>query len=217
MNIHFTPVIPYLGAIFRGLGVSIVVTLAAFFLGIALGLVTYACKTSRHRALRTLANAYIELFRNTPLLVQMYIIYFGFAQYGLDVSPFVTALLSMAVNNGAYTAEILRGGFASVSRGTIEAGEALGMGRAQIFFLVELPPALKSCFPAMINQFVMLFLFSSVASVISLPELTYVCMNTDSFIARTFEIYLIAGVLYYCTTFLSVNLLRRLEKKAFPW
>lgn len=217
MNIQFAPVIPYLGAILKGLGISVVVTVLAFFVGLALGLVAYACKTGRNRYLRYAAEAYIELFRNTPLLVQIYVIYFGFAQYGLDISPFTTALFSMAVNNGAYTAEILRGGFKAVPAGVIEAGQAMAMTPMQVFFLVEVPPALKSCFPALINQFVMLFLFSSVASVISLSELTYVCMNTDSFIARTFEIYLIAGVLYYVTTFLSVNLFRRLERRLFRW
>lgn len=217
MNIHFAPVVPYLGGIFKGLGMSILVTVLAFAAGVVIGLAAYACRTGKNGIVRKLAGAYIEVIRNTPLLVQIYVIYFGFAQYGVDVSAFTTALFSMAINNGAYTAEILRGGFKAVHPGTVEAGQAMAMTRAQVFFVVELPPALRSAFPALINQFVMLFLFSSVASVISLPELTYVCMNADSFIARTFEIYLIAGALYYVTTFLSVSFFRGLEKRLFPW
>lgn len=217
MNIRFEPLLPYLDDMLKGLGLSLYLTILAALIGTALGLVIYAGKDGKRKPVSIVCSAYIELFRNTPLLVQIYLVYFGLAQFGIDVSPFQTALITMSVNTGAYNAENLRGGFKSVLPGTIEAGQAMGMTKLQIFFIIKLKPALRNAFPSLINQFVMLFLFSSVASVISLPELFNVSINIDARIARTFEIYLVAGAMYYLTSFIMVKILGKIEKKIFKW
>lgn len=217
MKLYFKDLKPYVAQMFQGLGLSISLTLAAMLVGSALGLLLYLGKTGRQPALKALCTAYIEIMRNTPLLVQLYLIYFGLAQIGIDVSAFAATLVAMTLNNGAYTAEIFRGGFLSVPHGLVEAGQALGMNPAQVFLIVRLKPALKSAFPALINQFIMLFLFSSVASIIALPELTYVAMNTASATARTFEVYLVTGVLYYVSCLIAISLMRYAEKKVFNW
>lgn len=217
MKLYFKDLKPYVAQMFQGLGLSISLTLAAMLVGSALGLLLYLGKTGRQPVLKALCTAYIEIMRNTPLLVQLYLIYFGLAQIGIDVSAFAATLVAMILNNGAYTAEIFRGGFLSVPHGLVEAGQALGMNPAQVFLIVRLKPALKSAFPALINQFIMLFLFSSVASIIALPELTYVAMNTASATARTFEVYLVTGVLYYVSCLIAISLMRYAEKKVFNW
>jgi polar amino acid transport system permease protein len=185
--------------------------------GTVLGLFVALCKSSKISVVRFLANAYIELIRNTPLLVQLYILYFGLGQFQIDISPLWSALIGITINNGAYTAEIFRAGLSSVPKGLSEAGSALGMSPSQIFRHVILPPAVRTAFPALTNQLILLFLFSSVASIISLEELTYQVMNIETKTARTLEITIIAAVLYYGCSSVFVYLSNVLEKKVFKW
>ena len=217
MKFYFGDLVPYIGEMFAGLGLNILLALVSMAVGAVGGILLYLGKTGKNRPLSLVCRAYIEVMRNTPLLVQLYLIYFGLAQFGIDISALVSTLVAMILNNAAYTAEIFRAGVLSVPHGQVEAGQALGMHPAQVFTLVELKPALKSAFPALINQYIMLFLFSSVASIIALPELTYVAMNTASMTARTFEVYLVTGVMYYVACVVMIAGLRLFEKKAFRW
>ena len=201
----------------RGLSINLILAVLSMLIGSAFGLVLYVGKTGKRKTISFVCRSYIEIIRNTPLLVQLYLIYFGLAQLDIDVSAYVSALIAITLNNAAYTAEIFRGGFLSVSPGTIEAGEALGMTNLQIFFYVRFLPALKASFPSLINQFIMLFLFSSVASIIALPELTYVAMNTASATARTFEVYICTGLLYYLVCTICISFLRLIERKLLRW
>lgn len=217
MRFHFGDVAPYLASMLKGLGLNLSVAILSLLAGIALGLLAYSAKAGKNRPLRILASCYIELIRNTPLLVQLYLLYFGLAQFGVDVSPLLSTMLALVVNSGAYVAEIMRAGFQSVSPGTIEAGHALGMTRWQIFALVRLKPAFRSAFPALINQFVLMFLGSTVASTISLNELMYTTLYVESVTARTVEVFLTTGVMFYVTTFILVKLLNRAERALFQW
>lgn len=217
MKLYFREVNRYIPDMLKGLGTSILLAAVGMLVGTLLGLLLYLGRSSKYRVLRGFCYGYIEVIRNTPLLVQLYLIYFGLAQYGIDVSAMVSTIFAMVLNNAAYTAEILRAGFLSVQPGTIEAGYALGMNKAQVFMHVRLMPAFKSAYPALINQAVLLFLFSSVASIIALHELTYVSMNTASITARNFETYLYTGLLYYVTCFVIINVSRLGEKKLMRW
>lgn len=217
MRFHFGDVTPYIVSMLKGLGLNLTVASLSLLTGIALGLIAYSAKAGKNRPLRILASCYIELIRNTPLLVQLYLLYFGLAQFGVDVSPLLSTMLALIVNSGAYVAEIMRAGFQSVSPGTIEAGHALGMTRWQIFLIVRLKPAFRSAFPALINQFVLMFLGSTVASTISLNELMYTTLYVESVTARTVEVFLTTGVMFYVATFILVKLLNRAERALFQW
>lgn len=217
MRLYFRDVYKYFPDMLKGLGINIFLAIASMIIGSILGLLLYLGKDSKIKFVHGFCYWYIEVIRNTPLLVQLYLIYFGLAQLGLDVSAIISALIAMILNNAAYTAEIFRGGFLSVSHGTIEAGEALGMTPFQVFLHVRFLPALRTSFPALINQFIMLFLFSSVASIIALPELTYVAMNASSKTARTFEVYAITGILFYVVGVIFINVLRKIEQKLLRW
>lgn len=217
MKLYFRDILPYYPDLLSGLSISVIITVIATCIGFILGIIIYFCKTSSNKVLKSIGVVYIEAIRNTPLLVQLYILYFGFSQYGINVSAFMSAMITMTINTGAYTAEILRSGFKSVNHGTIEAGYALGMTKFQTFHHVVFLPGIKSAFPALINQFVMLFLFSSVASTIALSELFQQVQNVDSKTARTFEVLLIAGALYYLTSAIFIKILRTVEKKIFSW
>ena len=214
---YFKDVIPYLNDMFTGLGYSVLLTVISMALGMVVGIAAYLGKSSSHKCVSAVSKGYIELIRNTPMLVQLYILYFGLPEIGVDLSPLTASVIAMVINGGAYIAEIMRSGFQSIPYGLQEAGMALGMTSRQVFLNIRLKLALKNAFPALINQFILLFLFSSVTSTISMPELTYITFNLQSSTARVFEVLLISGAMYYVITILFVALFRKCEKKLFSW
>ena len=217
MKLYFKDVIPYLNDMFTGLGYSVLLTVISMALGMVVGIAAYLGESSSHKCVSAVSKGYIELIRNTPMLVQLYILYFGLPEIGVDLSPLTASVIAMVINGGAYIAEIMRSGFQSIPYGLQEAGMALGMTSRQIFLNIRLKLALKNAFPALINQFILLFLFSSVTSTISMPELTYITFNLQSSTARVFEVLLISGAMYYVITILFVALFRKCEKKLFSW
>lgn len=217
MTYYFGDILPYLPLLLKALWVSVYVTVAAFIAGSMVGVLLALAKAAPSKLLRTVSSAYIEVMRNTPLLVQLYLIYFGLGQVGLNFSPLWTALIGMTLNNSAYTAEIFRGGFAAVPAGLREAGAALGMSAVQTFRYVVFKPGLRAVLPALTNQFIILFLYSSVGSVISLDELTSALRDLNSQTLRTLEVFTYGAGLYYVTSALIAGGSRLTEKVAFRW
>lgn len=168
----------------------------AMVLGLAVGIAGAQAKVSSSRMLRGLVQGYVEAIRNTPFLVQLFFIYFGLPSLGVRLTPDQAALLAMVVNLGAYATEIVRAGIEAVPKGQIEAGHSLGLKPWQIFRFVVLMPALRTVFPALGSQFILVMLASSVVSVISAEELTAV---TDTIVARnfrSFEFYFVITGIY---------------------
>lgn len=217
MTLYFGELLPYSLTLLKALWLSFYITLAAMLVGGTAGVLLYLGRTGPSRALRILSVAYIEIFRNTPLLVQLYLIYFGLPVIGINFMPFAAALLALTLNNSAYTAEIYRGGFESVPKGLREAGAALGMSRSQVFLYVIFVPALRAVFPALTNQLILLFLASSIASIISLPELMNTILNINSQTYLTIEIFLVGGVLYFLASTVLARAAGFAEKRLFNW
>ncbi len=134
-------------------------------------------------------TAYVEAIRNTPLLAQLFFIYFGLPGLGLRLDAIPAALIALVVNLGAYTTEIVRGGLDAVPRGQTDAGLALGLRALQVFFLVVLKPALKIMFPALASQFTLLMLATSILSQIGVEDLFHMASLIDSATYRSFEVY----------------------------
>lgn len=217
MTLYFGDVLPYLPLMLQALWVSVYVTLASFVAGSILGIFVYLAKSSRVRALSLISSGYIEVIRNTPLLVQLYLIYFGLGSIGINFNPLWSVLIGMTLNNSAYTAEIFRAGIDAVPVGLREAGTALGMPFHQTFRFVMLKPGIRNVLPALTNQFIVLFLFSSVGSVISLGELTSTLENLNSQTLRTLEIFSIGALLYFLTSAVIAFASRMTERLAFRW
>jgi polar amino acid transport system permease protein len=217
MTFYFGDLIPYAGLFLRGLGISIYVTLVGMAAGCLLGIVLYLAKTGGPRITRVLATGYIEVIRNTPLLVQLYLLYFGLPSLGLEIDPLWATLLGLTLNTAAYMAEIFRAGFSSIQLGQREAASALGLSGAQTFRHVLLVPAIRSVIPAITNQLILVFLFSSVASFISLDELMNTILDAGSQTARRFETLIIGGGLYYGTSAVFAASSRLAEKTLFRW
>ena len=194
------------------------VTIQLSFLAMAIGLVVaIICawgKTSGPAPLRFVINAYIELIRNTPFLVQLFFFFFALPAIGLRWSPQTAALVAMVVNLGAYATEIIRAGIESIPKGQIEAGLALDLKRWEIFRFVILKPALKTIYPALTSQFILLILSSAVVSVISADDLTSVAANIQSETFRSFEVYIVVAIIYLALS-LAFNLLFKLIYQMF--
>ena len=217
MTFYFGDILPYLPVLLQALWISVYVTLIGFAVGSVAGVLISRARSSGVRALRTSAGVYIEIFRNTPLLVQLYLIYFGLGQVGINLDPFWSAVLGLTLNNAAYTAEIFRAGFESVPVGLREAGSALGMSPLQNFRYVVLKPAVRNVLPSLTNQLIVLFLFSSVGSVISLNELTSALSDLNSQTERTLEIFTYGAAMYYLVSVAMAMSSRLAEKTLFRW
>ena len=192
----FTAILRYWPELLQGIWVAASLSILTFLLGTALGIFGAVGRISRRRWLYRITTFYVELFRNTPLLVQMYIMYYGLEAFSIKLSAFSAALLAMSLNSGAYETEIIRGGIIAVGRGQIEAAFSIGMTYAQTLRKVVIPYALQVIFPPLGNQFIGIVLGSSVASVITVPEITYVGLNIGSRSYRDFETFLVIWVIY---------------------
>ena len=217
MTINFAAVLPYLPVMLKGLAISLEVTALSFFIGSVLGIFVYLARRSLFAPLRWLGAAFVEVFRNTPLLVQLYLIYFGLPQVGINLDPFWSTLAGMTLNNAAYTSEIFRAGIESVPTGLLEAAGALGMRFLPTFRYVVLKPAIRNVLPALTNQFIVLFLFSSVGSVISLNELTSALADLNQRTLRTLEIFTVGGILYFLASAVIAGSSRLAERYLFRW
>ncbi len=179
-------------------GAWLTVRLAALALVLGL-LVAVTCaylRTSGPKPVRLLVGGYVELIRNTPFLVQLYIVFFSLPSVGLRLEANEAALAAMVVNFGAYATEIIRAGVQSIPVGQIEVGRALGFKRLQIYWLIVLFPAVKTVYPALASQFVLLMLGSSVVAAISANELTAIANTLQSTTFRAFEVYIVVTVMY---------------------
>lgn len=184
------------GELLDGAIVTLELSLAAMALGLLVGILGAWTRKDGPAPLRWLVQAYVELVRNTPFLVQCFVIYLGLPWAGLRLSANQAALMALTVNVGAYATEIVRAGIDAIQRGQIEAATALGLRRPQIFLLVVLKPALRIVYPALASQFVLLMLGSSVVSAIAADELTASANTLQSRTFRAFEIYLVVAGMY---------------------
>lgn len=192
----FSPLIAFWPAFLEGALTTLQMTAIAVAGGLVIGILLAIARRSSSRALQLLSGAYIELVRNTPYLIQIFFIFFGLSSAGLRLPIFVAAVLTLVINVGAYTAEIVRAGMDTIPPGQIEAAEALGLSRAQIYWDVILRPAVERVYPALTSQFVLMMLSSSVTSQISAEELTAVANNVQSFTFRAFETYVVVALIY---------------------
>ena len=193
---QFNVVWEHFPELLRGAWLTIELSASAMVLGLCLAIVCAYGKTAGPRPIRWLVNAYIELIRNTPFLVQIFIIYFSLPVIGLRLTANNAALLAMTVNLGAYATEIVRAGIEAIPYGQIEAARALGLKRLQIFRFIIIFPAVKTVYPALASQFILLMLASSVVSTISAVELTAITNSLQSTTFRAFEFYFVATGLY---------------------
>jgi len=200
--------LPYL---LEGAGLTVVISSVAMVLALVLGLALAAISQAPGPVARRLVAAYVEVFRNTPLLIQIFIVYFGLPQLGVKLSPFLSGLAALVLYAAAYNTEIFRAGLEAVPHGQFEAARSAGLGELQILRYVIMPQAVRICFPALGNNLVSLVKNSSLVSTIGMVELMFVANDISFNNFRTFEIYGTAAVMYVVIVLALTRLLRAAE------
>jgi polar amino acid transport system permease protein len=198
-----------------GAWMTIQISFIATGLGLIIGTTMAGLQLLRNRFLSGVIQAYIEVIRNTPFLVQLFFVYFGLPSLGILIPANQAALIALTINIGAYATEIVRAGVESISKGQIEAGRSLGLSGFQIFIYVILKPALMIVYPALTSQFILIMLNSAVISVISAQELTYQAKLLQSRTFRSFEIYFFVTFVYLLLAYLFRLTFSGIAKVAF--
>ena len=194
----------------------------SLFFGLFIGLLFAVMRMNKNTIINKFAYGYSYLFRGTPLLVQIFIIYFGFGQiefiresvaWVILKEPYWCAIIAFALNTGAYTSEILRSAFQTISRGYIEAGKSLGIPSKIIFYKIQIPIAIKQSLPAYGNEIILMLKGTSLASTVTLMDLTGVAKYIISTTFKPIEVFIVAGSIYLFMTFLIHNFIKFLERR----
>jgi len=206
--------------------VTLMLASSSLFLGFFLALGISLLRVSKNPILSNFAYFFVYLFRSTPLLVQIFLIYYGSGQFrgffesiGLWVffrEAWFCAILSLTLNTGAYTSEIIRGGIQSVPYGQIEAAKAIGMSKVKLFRRITFPVAIRQALPAYGNEIILMVKATSLASTITLLELTGVAKKIISATWSPIEIFIIAGIFYLAINFIITRIIQGLEIKLSP-
>lgn len=188
----------------------------AFFtvlFGTILGLLLSLMKLSNSKILKAISTTYIEFVRGTPILVQLYIIYYGLPSLGIEFPDAIAGIITLSINSAAYVAEIIRAGIGAVDKGQMEAARSLGMSNAQAMRHIIIPQAFKNILPALGNEFIVVIKESSIVSVIGIHELMYNADTVRGNTFRPFEPLIIAALLYFVMTFTLSKLLGVVERR----
>jgi polar amino acid transport system permease protein len=178
-----------------GLVLTLELSLVTMVVGLIVGMAGAAARVYGPRPLARAVAVYVEAIRNTPLIVQLFLIFFGLPSAGVKLDSDTAAMVALSINLGAYTVEIVRAGLEAIPRSQIEAGQSLGLSALQIFRYIVIFPALRLMFPALASQFVLLMLATSVVSQISAQDLFHTASIVQSRTFRDFEVYaVVAGV-----------------------
>lgn len=204
----FGAVFDYTPVLLKGIAVTTELIAVGGVLGIALGIAGAWARTQGPRWLQPPVALYVELIRNTPFLVQLFFVFFGLPGIGLKMNEMEAAILTMVINLGAYSTEIIRAGINAVARGQREAALSLAMTRMQVFRYIILRPALQKIWPALSSQLVIVMLGSAVCSQIAVEELSFAANFIQGRNFRSFESYAIATLIYLVLAIVLRQLLR---------
>ena len=214
MSFDFSLIWNSLPLLLAGAGVTIEITAIAVGLGFIFGLITSVCRLSGVKTLQVIAVCYVNIIRGTPMLVQIFLIYFALPMVsGERINPFVAAVAACSSNSGAYVSEIFRAGIQSVDKGQMEAGRSLGLSWMQTMRYVIMPQAFKHVIPPLGNEFISMTKETSLVSVIGFEELT---RRGQLIIAKTygsFEIWLTVAAIYLVMTLTIARLVSYLERR----
>jgi len=201
---------------------TIELTLLSLFFGIFVGVFFAILRTSKNKILQNISYYYSYVFRGTPLLVQIFIIYFGLGQvewiresflWIILKEPYTCAILAFTLNTGAYSSEIFRSAFETINKGIVEAAKSLGINKVNIFLKVKLPIAIKQSLPAYGNEMILMLKGTSLASTVTLLDLTGVAKHIISTTFKPIEVFMVAGSIYLLMTFIIHSFIKFLERR----
>jgi polar amino acid transport system permease protein len=212
-NFDFDIVISRLPILLNATLKTIELTLMAIFLGTIIGLFVALIKISQKKPLVLIGTMYTWIFRGMPLLVQLFIIYYGLPSIGIEFTAHQAAIMGLSLCGGAYIAEIIRAGIQSIDKGQMEAAYSLGMSWQQAMFRVIIPQSFKRLIPPMGNEFITLLKDTSLVAVISMVELLRAAQTQASATFKPFEMYMTAGVIYLLLTTIFTIIFKKIEER----
>lgn len=198
----FASVLSYWRMLVSGIETTLVMSFWSTLAGFVMGILCAIARSSSYPLLRKVVGAYVEVIRNTPLIIQSYFLIFGLSSVGLTMPILVGAITAMVVNVTAYTCEIIRAGIESVPRSQREAAECLGLSPLRVYWHIILVPALERVYPALTSQFILLMLVTSVLSAVGTDDLFGVAGRVQSLTFRNFEVFIVLWVVYLALSLL---------------
>ena len=214
MNLDFSQIVPYIPYILQGIWVTLKFVIVSIIFGFTLGTVLALFKISHIKTLKAIGAVYTSIFRGTPLILQLMIIYFAIPQLtGYDISPFLSSILAFGLNSAAYVSEIIRAGIQAVDKGQTEAAQALGVPYRMMMKDLILPQALKNILPALMNEFVTLTKESALVSTIGYLDLMRRAQVVGADIYRNFEPLIFVGVIYWVLVFILTLAGKQVERR----
>jgi polar amino acid transport system permease protein len=197
----------------KGAVMTIEITAISVGMGVLIGIFVGVARVSKNPILFIPSTIYVEVIRGTPLLAQLFIVYFGLPSLGINLPPFTAAVIAMGINSGAYVTEIFRGGIQSIEKGQMEAARSLGLSYFQAMRYVILPQALRRVLPPLGNEFIAMLKDSSLASTIAIAELMRVGREITSRTFRSFEVLGVVALLYLVITLPLSLVVRYMERR----
>ena len=206
--------------ILQGVPLTLEVVFISTFLGLGLAIIVALMRISDNKTLSIPAYSFVYLIRGTPLLLQLYFVYYGISQFSIVREsflwpilrePFWCGIITLTISTGAYSAEIIRGGIQSVSQGYIESGKALGLSRISIFLRIVMPITIRQALPAYGNELILMVKASSLISIVTLMEITGIARTIISKTYAPVEIFLVAGSIYLLINFIITRLVKYAE------
>lgn len=211
--INFRVIQPYIPGFIKGLGIGLWLAAVSLAIGMLIGMLLAFCAVSKSRLLKWIASTYVTILRNIPLLVFIFLCYFGLPDIGILLSKNASFIVALSLYAGAYLTEVFRSGLQSISRGIVEAGMAIGLRKIQIMCTIQLPIMFRNVLPSLSNTFISLFKDTALASSIAIAELTYLARKANTITFRVIEVWLVVGCLYMITCYAIAQLLRLIERK----
>lgn len=209
----FTFLNKYYTFFIQGTKSTILISLFTVLLGVVFGTFLSLMKISNNKILKSISTAYIELIRGTPILVQLYIVYYGLPKLGIELPDFIAGVVTLSINSSAYVAEIIRAGIQSIDKGQMEAARCIGMSKKMAMQYIIIPQAFKNILPALGNEFITLIKESSIVSIIGIHELMY---NADTVRGNTFQPFeplITAAIIYFVLTFTLSKIVGAFERR----
>lgn len=213
MNLDYSVILTRFPNLLKGCLVTIEISLASLVLGMLVGIVLALFRLSSFKPLRMFSMAYIWVVRGTPLLVQLFILYFGLPQLGIQLSSMAAGILGIGLNTGAYISEIIRSGILAIDSGQMEAAESLGMSYPKAMMRIIAPQVVRVIIPALLNQFIITLKNSSIASLVTITELMRAGNQIIYATFRSFEVYTVVALLYLVMCSALMVLSRYVERR----
>lgn len=225
INIDFSKIWQWMPTFLDGTIVTIVLSLTTVLLGSLIGLFVVMMKISENKVLKGIANLYTNIIRGTPMLLQLFLWLYGLPMIGITFSgigflggtygsrEFITAVVALGINSGAYISEVLRGGLEAVDKGQVEAGRALGLSKSETMSSIIIPQAIRTVLPGLGNEFITMIKESSIVSTVGVFDVMYTSNIVKASTYSIFEPLIVVGVIYFILTYSLSYLMKKLEKR----